>query len=190
MYKFKAYTNLKNYFTTANSLGLDFTTDELKGITLTDTTAIESFVRGLVSDFLEEDVESYYNKVLALGQLAYVQANVSTIVLLPNSISEAKVVIEKLNEFNDYSKYDDTIEGGDPYHAKDKSEVIAFTDTTWDMTQDIGQAIDMTNIILEVFAVITLIGSGIVCISVTNMSVLERKKEIGLLRSLGASQKT
>lgn len=58
------------------------------------------------------------------------------------------------------------------------------------MTQDIGQAIDMTNIILDVFAVITLIGSGIVCISVTNMSVLERKKEIGLLRSLGASQKT
>ena len=143
----------------------------------------------MVSDFLEENVESYYNKILALGQLAYVQANVSTIVLLPNSISEAKVVIEKLNEFNDYSEYDNTIEGGDPYHAKDKSEVIAFTDTTWDMTQDIGQAIDMTNIILEVFAVITLIGSGIVCISVTNMSVLERKKEIGLLRSLGASQK-
>lgn len=189
LYKFKAYANLRNYFTIANSLGLDFTTDELKGITLTDTTAIESFLRGLVKDFLNEDVESYYNKVLALGQLAYVQANVSTIVLLPNSISEAKVVIEKLNEFNDYSKYDNTIEGGDPYHAKDKSEVIAFTDTTWDMTQDIGQAIDMTNIILEVFAVITLIGSGIVCISVTNMSVLERKKEIGLLRSLGASQK-
>lgn len=189
LYGFKAYKNLRNYFITANSLGLNFTTDELKGITLTDTTAIESFLRGLVSDFLEEDVESYYNKVLALGQLAYVQANVSTIVLLPNSISEAKVVIKKLNEFNDYSKYDNTIEGGDPYHAKDKSEVIAFTDTTWDMTQDIGQAIDMTNIILDVFAVITLVGSGIVCISVTNMSVLERKKEIGLLRSLGASQK-
>lgn len=47
----------------------------------------------------------------------------------------------------------------------------------------------MTNVILEVFAAITLIGSAIVCISVTNMSVLERKREIGLLRALGSSQK-
>lgn len=188
LYPYKTYTSLKSYFTTASSLGIDFSDDELKGVTMDDTSAIKEYVNGIVADYLADRVDTYYSKILALGQLVYAQSNVSAVVLLPSSISEAKEVLARLEEFNDYSKYDYSIAGGDPNHAKDESEVVAFSDNTYDMTQDIGQAIDMTNIILEVFAVITLIGSAIVCISVTNMSVLERRKEIGLLRALGASK--
>lgn len=202
LYPYKTYTTLKTYFTTANSLGIDFSDDALKGITLDDTESLKKFILGIESDFIagnsnnlisqearQKYIKSYYNKILALGQLVYAQSNVSAVVLLPSSISEAKEVIARLEEYNDYSKYDYTINGGDPYHAKDDSEVVAFSSSSYDITQDIGQAIDMTNIILEVFAVVTLIGSAIVCISVTNMSVLERRKEIGLLRALGSSRR-
>lgn len=189
LYYYKAYTSLSTYFARAVQLGLDFSDPDLNGISLDQTESLRSYVSQMSEYYVTGNYEELYNSFLALGQLIYGNASVNSVVLMPNSISEARDVFAKLDEYNDYTKYDSSIPGGDPYHARDESEVVTFSSSIYDITLDIGQAIEMTNIILEVFAVITLIGSGVVCISVTNMSVLERTREIGILRALGASKK-
>lgn len=189
LYPYKAYSFLSSYFSEASELGLDFSDQDLNGISFDDPSALKKYFDKISTLYNQNDVEGLYDSFLALGQLLYGYASVTDVVLMPNSISQAKDVLARLNEFNDFSKYDSSLPNGDPNHAKDMSEVVTFSSSIFDMTADIGQAIDMTNIILEVFAVITLIGSGVVCISVTNMSVLERTREIGILRALGASKK-
>lgn len=189
LYRYKAYPALTSFFEDANRLGLDFSDPALNGVSIEDSQALQTYLQQGASEFAAGNPDAYYRRFLALGQLAFARSGVSSIILTPSSLTEAQALIAKLEEFNDTSRYDASIPGGDPLHAKDQSEVVSFSYSVYSFTEDIGQAIAMSNVILQIFALICLIGSGVICASVTNMSVMERTREIGLLRALGSSKK-
>lgn len=66
---------------------------------------------------------------------------------------------------------------------------IAFTDLAAQFTGVISQLVDGISIVLIAFAGISLVVSSIMIGIITYVSVLERTKEIGVLRSLGARKK-
>lgn len=100
---------------------------------------------------------------------------------IPNSITiyasdfDSKALLkEKLNEYN-----------------KDlpEAERIVFTDFSETFASSISTIIDSISIVLIAFAAISLVVSSIMIAIITYVSVLERTKEIGVLRSLGARKK-
>lgn len=73
--------------------------------------------------------------------------------------------------------------------GKEDAEQITYTDYVGLMISSITTIINAISYILIAFVGISLVVSSIMIGIITNISVLERTKEIGILRSVGASKK-
>ena len=74
-------------------------------------------------------------------------------------------------------------------NKKPTKEQIVYTDLAASVTEVMSTMIDAIKIVLVVFASISLIVSSVMIGIITYVSVVERTKEIGVLRSLGARKK-
>lgn len=81
------------------------------------------------------------------------------------------------NIINDYNK------------GKSESEQITYTDYIGLITKSVTDIINSISYVLIAFVGVSLIVSSIMIGIITYISVLERTKEIGILRSIGASKK-
>lgn len=70
-----------------------------------------------------------------------------------------------------------------------KGQKIIYTDAAGVFSSTIGQLIDIISYVLIAFTAISLVVSSIMIGIITYVSVIERTKEIGVLRSLGARKK-
>ena len=70
-----------------------------------------------------------------------------------------------------------------------EENVITYTDIVGTMMNSVSTIIDAISYILIAFVAISLVVSSIMIGIITYISVLERTKEIGILRSIGASKK-
>ena len=71
----------------------------------------------------------------------------------------------------------------------DEDKVISYTDIVGVMMSSVTDIVDTISYALIAFVAISLIVSSIMIGVITYISVLERKKEIGILRAIGASKK-
>ena len=67
--------------------------------------------------------------------------------------------------------------------------MIAYTDTVGTMMSSVTDIVNIVSYVLIAFVAISLVVSSIMIGVITYISVLERKKEIGILRAIGASKK-
>ncbi|MGN1398997.1 MAG: ATP-binding cassette domain-containing protein [Erysipelotrichaceae bacterium] len=71
----------------------------------------------------------------------------------------------------------------------DESKIISYTDTTGLLMSSVETIINAVTYVLIAFVSISLVVSSIMIGVITLISVLERTKEIGILRAIGASKK-
>ncbi len=102
----------------------------------------------------------------------------SSISLYLKDFDAREAVIEAIQEYNDQQ-----------VKAGRESNVIEYTDMVGIMTSSITSIINMITYLLIGFVSISLVVSSIMIGIITYISVLERTKEIGILRSIGASKK-
>lgn len=105
-------------------------------------------------------------------------SNPSTINIYPKDF-EAKESIEDI--IADYNK-EKIDQGNDEY-------VVNYNDMVGLMMSSVTSIIDIISYVLIAFVSISLVVSSIMIGIITYISVLERTKEIGILRSIGASKK-
>ena len=72
---------------------------------------------------------------------------------------------------------------------EDEEKVIKYTDITGILMSSVKVIVDCVSYVLIAFVSISLIVSSIMIGIITYISVLERTKEIGVLRAIGASKK-
>ncbi len=94
----------------------------------------------------------------------------------------------------DFASKDNITELIEDYNQKQRDEgkeenVINYTDIVGTMMKSVSQIIDTISYVLIAFVAISLIVSSIMIGIITYISVLERTKEIGILRAIGASKK-
>lgn len=94
----------------------------------------------------------------------------------------------------DFESKDNLVKGIEEYNQKQKEQgkeenVINYTDLVGIMMKSVKQIINAISYVLIAFVAISLIVSSIMIGIITYISVLERTKEIGILRSIGASKK-
>ena len=68
-------------------------------------------------------------------------------------------------------------------------KVITYTDVVGTLMSSVTTIIDIISYVLIAFVAISLVVSSIMIGVITYISVLERRKEIGILRAIGASKK-
>jgi len=95
--------------------------------------------------------------------------------------------------FKDFDSKEAFISFLDDYNKKiekqDKEKVIKYTDITGMLMSSVKTIVDSVSYVLIAFVSISLIVSSIMIGIITYISVLERTKEIGVLRAIGASKK-
>lgn len=110
----------------------------------------------------------------------------------------AAIDLEKPTSINIYPKNfeakDKIADAIESYNQKQREEgkeenVINYTDMVGIMMKSVSQIIDTISYVLIAFVAISLIVSSIMIGIITYISVLERTKEIGILRAIGASKK-
>ena len=72
--------------------------------------------------------------------------------------------------------------------AGDDDKVITYTDVVGMLMSSVTDIVDTISYVLVAFVAISLIVSSIMIGVITYISVLERRKEIGILRAIGASK--
>ena len=94
----------------------------------------------------------------------------------------------------DFESKDKITTAIEEYNQKQRDEgkeenTISYTDIVGVMMNSVSQIIDTISYVLIAFVAISLIVSSIMIGIITYISVLERTKEIGILRAIGASKK-
>ena len=113
-----------------------------------------------------------------LKNLGYVDFDVpSGIDIYPKDFESKEEVVRILDEYNSRME------------AEGKEEqVITYTDVVGTLMSSVTDIIDIISYVLIAFVAISLVVSSIMIGVITYISVLERKKEIGILRAIGASK--
>lgn len=119
--------------------------------------------------------ESYDNNLATLGYVDF--DDPSSIDIYPIDFESKENVIGILDNYNK------TMED----EGKDE-QVITYTDVVGSLMSSVTDIIDTISYVLIAFVAISLVVSSIMIGVITYISVLERKKEIGILRAIGASK--
>ena len=70
-----------------------------------------------------------------------------------------------------------------------EEQVIAYTDVVGTLMSSVTDIVNVISYVLIAFVAISLVVSSIMIGVITYISVLERRKEIGILRAIGASKR-
>ena len=93
-------------------------------------------------------------------------------------------------DFESKERFLDFLDGyNDRMEKEDDEKVIKYTDLTGILMSSVKTIVDSVSYVLIAFVSISLIVSSIMIGIITYISVLERTKEIGVLRAIGASKK-
>ena len=93
-------------------------------------------------------------------------------------------------DFDSKEKFIDFIEEyNDKMEKEDEEKVIKYSDITGILMSSVKTIVDSVSYVLIAFVSISLIVSSIMIGIITYISVLERTKEIGVLRAIGASKR-
>lgn len=99
-------------------------------------------------------------------------------------------IVKEINRFFIYTeKFEDRLIIEDYIEAYDNSNsnvVISYSDYMKRITQEFSTFVKILSKVLIIFALISLLVSSIMIGIISYISVLERRKEIGILRSIGA----
>ncbi len=166
--------------------GLKFPTEEeQKNYTMADLTPEQKMAMSrLSSDELAKMMEAY-----TANKDASYEKNMKTLSAIDIDTPTSIKIYPKNFEAKD--KIADEIE---KYNQKQRDEnkegnIINYTDMIGIMMKSVSQIIDTISYVLIAFVAISLIVSSIMIGIITYISVLERTKEIGILRAIGASKK-
>ena len=164
--------------------GLKFPTDEDTSSTENLTTEQRMAMSKLSSEEITKMMEAYsankdarYEK--NLQKLGAVDIDTPTsISIYPKDFESKDKISSAIEEYNQKQRND----------GKEEN-TISYTDIVGTMMKSVSQIINTISYVLIAFVAISLIVSSIMIGIITYISVLERTKEIGILRAIGASKK-
>lgn len=130
----------------------------------------------LMMSLLGNDTTSYDNNMKKLG---YADISVpSEIDIYPKDFESKDEIIKILDAYNDKME-----------KSGNEEQVIAYTDVVGTLMSSVTDIVNVISYVLIAFVAISLVVSSIMIGVITYISVLERRKEIGILRAIGASKR-
>ena len=125
---------------------------------------------GALSSMLPK--KSYEGNLEKLGVVS--EDTPTSIAIYSASFDDKEKIIECINKYNDSAQEEDK---------------IIYTDYVGIIMSSVSSIINAVSYVLIAFVAVSLIVSSIMIGIITYISVLERKKEIGILRAMGASKR-
>ena len=135
----------------------------------------EDELKRLMSSMMTKSESSYSNNLINLG---YQDLDEPTMISFYfNSFDSKENFIKYLDNYNEKMK-----------NSGENDKEIKYTDTTGILMSSVKKVVNTVSYVLIAFVSISLVVSSIMIAIITYISVLERTKEIGILRAVGASK--
>lgn len=115
---------------------------------------------------------TYENNLKTLGITN--ESEPDTIYIYPKDFDSKEEITKIIDKYNE---------------DKDENDKITYTDMVGTMMSSVSKIVNVISSVLIAFVAISLIVSSIMIAIITYISVIERTKEIGILRAIGASKK-
>ncbi len=129
----------------------------------------------LIRSTLLSSASSYDSVLSSIGYIDY--AKPDCIYIYPNSFDTKALIVDELDAYNAAMR-----------QQGEENKVILYTDMVGTLMTSVTEIISMVSHLLIAFVGISLVVSSIMIGIITYISVLERRKEIGILRAIGASK--
>ena len=126
----------------------------------------------LINMYKENENVTYNDNLEKIGAVDVDYPN--TINIYPKDFESKEIIQDKITKYNDGVKEEDKIN---------------YTDIVGIMMKGVTNIVNTISYVLIAFVSISLVVSSIMIGIITYISVLERTKEIGILRAIGASKK-
>lgn len=159
--------------------------DEQAELSLSNLTNEQRMMMSSMSESeLMQYMASYNENVNAtyesnLSKIGVVDTDSPTAIsIYASSFEQKELISDMINDYNEAQK-----DNGE------MADVITYNDFIGMMLESVSTAINMISYVLIGFVSVSLIVSSIMIGIITYISVLERTKEIGILRAIGASKK-
>ncbi|MGN0442236.1 MAG: ATP-binding cassette domain-containing protein [Acutalibacteraceae bacterium] len=140
------------------------------------TNMSEEELAGLFKSLMSSEDSSYEGNMKKFGYADL--DNPSRISIYPVDFESKEKIIEALDGYNSHME-----------EIGEDEKVITYTDMVGTLMSSVTQILDIISYVLVAFISISLVVSSIMIGVITYISVLERKKEIGILRAIGASKR-
>ena len=187
--------------TVADEFAKNMVEANMKVTILTKVGELSSKLMGTMANAFQVDQE----KIASAFQFSLTEEDIKRIFNANTNVTTAKSNLSSLGYqdknapstisfyFKDFASKEKFIDFIEEYNKeqkkKDKEKVIEYTDITGIMISSVKVIVDSVSYVLIAFVSISLIVSSIMIGIITYISVLERTKEIGILRAIGASKK-
>ena len=125
-----------------------------------------------MKNYTENMNSSYEENLIKLG-IAEID-NPDTISIYPKDFDSKEEITKIIDNYNS---------------DKEENDKIKYTDIVGVMMKSVTNIVDIISKVLIAFVAISLVVSSIMIAIITYISVIERTKEIGILRAIGASKK-
>ena len=135
-----------------------------------------SDLSSLMSSYANASRLTYDSNLSTLGYAD--EADPQSVKIYPKDFDAKERVLDLIDAYNDQAK----AEGED-------ERTIVYTDYMGVIMGSVTDIVNMISMVLIAFVSISLVVSSIMIGIITYISVLERKKEIGILRAIGASKR-
>ena len=129
----------------------------------------------LLRTLMSGEDTSYTNNLASFGYAD--RNNPSQISIYPYDFESKAAITDILDQYNSRMEA-----------LGEDSKAISYTDLVGTLMSSVTEIVDTISYVLVAFVAISLVVSSIMIGVITYISVLERKKEIGILRAIGASK--
>ncbi|MBR2991531.1 MAG: ABC transporter permease, partial [Solobacterium sp.] len=136
----------------------------------------EEQLSNLLTSLMGTEQDSYANNLSKLGYADLLVPD--SITIYPKDFDSKEEIIRILNDYNTLMS-----------DSGQDRKVITFTDISAALTSAVTDIVNTISYVLIAFVSISLVVSSIMIGVITYISVLERRKEIGILRAMGASKR-
>ncbi len=160
-------------FSSGDKISMDDLSDEEK---MQLSTMSQEELMNYMNTYNENINASYESNLNKLGVIDY--DNPSKISLYASSFDGKEKLGDLITNYNKKQE-----------KANKKSNVITYNDLIATMLSSVTKIVNIISYVLIAFVSVSLIVSSIMIGIITYISVLERTKEIGILRSIGASKR-
>ncbi|MGI6536573.1 MAG: ATP-binding cassette domain-containing protein [Eggerthellaceae bacterium] len=129
----------------------------------------------MLTSMMNGSQTTYANNLTKLG---YAKADdPESISIYPKDFGNKELVLDAIDDYNNMQTANDN-----------KDAVISYSDVMGTLMSSVTDIVNMVSLVLIAFVSISLVVSSIMIGIITYISVLERRKEIGILRAMGASK--
>lgn len=135
----------------------------------------EDELKRLMSSMMTKEESSYSNNLINLGYQDLEEPTMISFYF--NSFDSKENFIKYLDNYNEKMK-----------NSNKEDKEIKYTDATGILMSSVKKVVNTVSYVLIAFVSISLVVSSIMIAIITYISVLERTKEIGILRAVGASK--